>query len=189
MATAKKGSKKATKVTARGTTRVEKKTSGRAPARSSTPAKSKAPAKKSGRTSKTQVVLGAAGPKAYLAALPEPRKTELATLDALIRETLPELAIGMYGSSMLGYGPFHYSSASGCNGEACRVALSSRAQYISLYCLGTDDQGHVAERYKSRLPKADIGKSCVRFKTLADVDLAVIRDLLRATVKAGYSGM
>lgn len=152
-------------------------------------AATKSPAKTlSSAKAKTASVVGKAGPEAYLASLPEPRKTEVGVLDALIREVLPGLAVGMYGKEMVGYGPFHYRYATGREGDAYRIALSSRAQYISLYCLGADDKGYVAEQFKKRLPKASIGKSCVRFKKLADVDLGAIRDLLLATVKVGYSG-
>jgi len=38
----------------------------------------------------------------------------------------------------------------------------------------------IAESYRGRLPKADIGRSCVRFKRLNDVDLDVIAELVRA---------
>ena len=71
-------------------------------------------------------------------------------------------------------------------GDWFRVGLSSRAQYISLYCCACDTGGYVAEGFKARLPKADIGKSCVRFKRVSDVDLGVLRELLRATEKAGF---
>ena len=47
---------------------------------------------------------------------------------------------------------------------------------------------YVAERYAGRLPKASIGKSCVRFKRIADVDLQVVRDLLEEAHAAGPFG-
>ena len=72
---------------------------------------------------------------------------------------------------MLGYGRFHYRYASGREGDASLVALSSRKNYISLYVLCTDEGGYLAEQYVDRLPKASIGKSCVRFKRTDDIDL------------------
>ena len=67
---------------------------------------------------------------------------------------------------MLGYGPFHYRYASGREGDACKLSIASNASYISLYCFAADARGSVAARYVDRLPKASIGKSCVRFKKL-----------------------
>lgn len=123
--------------------------------------------------------------KAYLASLPEPRKSELAALDKLIRETVPGLK-PFFQSGMLAYGPFHYKYASGREGDWFKVGLSSRAQYIALYCCASTGGKYVAEGFKPRLPKADIGKSCVRFKRLSDVDMGVVKELLKATEKAGF---
>ncbi len=128
---------------------------------------------------------GAPSPAAYLAALPEPRRTELTRIDAFIRATVPELT-PCITSGMLGYGPFHYRYASGREGDTAKIALSSRAQYIAMYVCAADARGHLAERYRARLPKADIGKGCVRFKRLDDLDRAALRDLLLEAEGMGY---
>ena len=86
---------------------------------------------------------------------------------------------------MLGYGPFHYRYASGREGDASLLALSSRKRYISLYVLCTTEDGYLAEQYAERLPKADIGKSCVRFKRAADVDRDVLRELIAEAGRIG----
>ena len=86
---------------------------------------------------------------------------------------------------MLGYGPFHYRSASGREGEACTLSIASNVSYISLYCFATDEDGYVAERYVDRLPKASIGKSCVRFKKLADLDQQQLVALIEETATMG----
>jgi uncharacterized protein YdhG (YjbR/CyaY superfamily) len=116
-------------------------------------------------------------PDEYIEALEEPRRGEIRELHDLIRETAPELEPHV-SSNMLGYGPFHYRYASGREGDASLLALSSRKNYISLYVLCTSEAGYIAEQYAERLPKASIGKSCVRFKRTADVD----RDALRALI-------
>ena len=79
---------------------------------------------------------------------------------------------------MLGYGEYHYRYASGREGEASIVALASHKRYISLYVQCTADGRYLAESYADDLPRASIGKSCIRFKRLADVDVDVVRDLL-----------
>jgi uncharacterized protein YdhG (YjbR/CyaY superfamily) len=132
-------------------------------------------------------IKSATSPSEYIAALNEPRRSEIAELHKLIRKTVPNLKPVIH-SGMLGYGRFHYKYASGREGEACRIAVASNKTYISLYALGTDERGYVAERFKKRLPKASIGKSCVRFKRLEDVDPVVLKELLTETEKAGYGG-
>jgi hypothetical protein len=124
----------------------------------------------------------AATPREYLQALPEPRKTELTQLTALVRKTTGLRPTMFWG--MIGYGKFHYTYASGREGEWCAVALASQKNYISLYaCMGVNGK-YVPEHYKTRLPKASIGKSCVRFKKLSDVNLKIIAALLKENHKA-----
>ncbi len=127
-----------------------------------------------------------ATPQEYLAKLTEPRRTEIAQLDALIRKTAPQLAPGIH-SGMLSYGPYHYKYASGREGDWFRIGLASNANYISLYAMAADANGYVAERYRSRLPKASIGKSCVRFKRVADLDLEALAELIRVSASTGFT--
>ena len=65
------------------------------------------------------------------------------------------------------------------------VALASRKAYVSLYVQCTRDGRYLAEFYAERLPKASVGKSCVRFKRLSDVDEAVLRELLAEAGRLG----
>ncbi len=116
-------------------------------------------------------------PEELIAGLEEPRRSEIALLHDLIRETVPQLEPEV-ASGTIGYGPYHYRYATGREGDTYVVSLASRKQYISLYVLCVVDGRYVAERYADRLPKAGIGKSCVRFKRTSDLDLDVLRELL-----------
>ena len=116
-------------------------------------------------------------PDDYMNALEEPRRGEIRALDELIRETVPDPEPHVR-HGMLGYGPYHYRYASGREGDASIVGLASNKRYISLYVACLVDGTYVAQRYGDRLPKADIGKACIRFKRTADVDLDVLRELL-----------
>jgi hypothetical protein len=108
-------------------------------------------------------------PAEYIARVDDKRRADIAALDALIRKHAPKLEPVIMGG-MLGYGPFHYRYASGREGDACKLSIASNASYISLYCLAADSEGFILQRYVDRLPKASIGKSCVRFRKLADLD-------------------
>ena len=123
-------------------------------------------------------------PDEYIDALDEPRRGEIRGLHDLIRETAPDLEPHV-GSGMLGYGPFHYRYASVREGDASLLALSSRKRYISLYVLCTTEDGYLAEQYAERLPKANIGKSCVRFKRTSDVDRDSLRELIAEAGRIG----
>jgi hypothetical protein len=80
---------------------------------------------------------------------------------------------------MLGYGTYHSRYARGREGECMAIGIANNKQYISLYCCGADEHGYVAEQSKKRLPKANIGKGCVRFNRLADLDQEVLEELIQ----------
>jgi len=123
-------------------------------------------------------------PAEYIAAVDDKRRSDIAALDALVRKHAPELE-PVIMNGVLGYGPFHYRYASGREGDACKISIASNASYISLYCFASDENGYVAERYADRLPKARIGKSCVTFKKLADLDEKALGTLIEETAKMG----
>jgi len=114
----------------------------------------------------------------YIEELEEPRRSDVRALHELIRATVPELTPTMeFG--MPGYGKYHYRYASGREGDWMLVAVASNKNYISLYVTAVVDDGYLAETYRDKLPKASIGKSCVRFNRLSDVDTSVLTELLR----------
>jgi|ERR1700684_1290179 hypothetical protein len=121
-------------------------------------------------------------PAEYLAELDEPRKSEVAALDKMIRKLAPKLAPFIH-AGMLAYGPWHYKYASGREGDWFRIGLASNKNYISLYILATEGKTYVTEKFKKGLPKASIGKSCVRFKRLGDLDEAALAKLIREWAK------
>ena len=116
--------------------------------------------------------------EAYIAALDEPRRSEIRTLHELIRRAVPQLEPTM-AFGILGYGTYHYRYASGREGDSTVVGLASNKRYISLYVAGEVDGGPLAEAFAPRLPKASIGKSCVRVRRAADLDPDVLVELLR----------
>ena len=110
-------------------------------------------------------------PAQFIATLEEPRKSEIKKIDKLIRQTMPDLKPVLVGN-MLGYGPFRYRYKTGREGDMCDICLCSKKNYISLHVFGAD-------KYKKKLPKADIGVACIRFKKLDDLDLEVLKEILR----------
>ena len=119
-------------------------------------------------------------PTEYINSLKEPRKTEIKKLHLLIRKTIPNLKHHMkFG--MLGYGTYHYKYASGREGDWMVIGLANQKNYISLYSCLSDGKNYVPENHKEDLPKANIGKSCIRFRKLEDIDLDGIKQVLQET--------
>jgi uncharacterized protein DUF1801 len=120
----------------------------------------------------------------FIDRLAEPRRSEIAELHALIRDVAPELEV-QTTDRMIGYGPYHYRYASGREGDSHLLSLAPNKNYISIYVNSTKDGAYLAESYVDRLPKASIGKACVRFKRPSDVDLGELRELLAEAVRLG----
>jgi hypothetical protein len=119
-------------------------------------------------------------PDEYIARLDEPRRSEIRKLHTLITRTAPKLESHL-ASGMLAYGRYQYRPKRGPGGEWFNIGLASNKRYISLYVMATDPSGsrYLAETYKDRLPAADIGKSCVRFKSVDDLDQGALKQLIR----------
>jgi hypothetical protein len=128
-------------------------------------------------------------PDEYIDRLDEPRRTEIRRLHELIRKTAPQLEPHI-ASGMLAYGRYQYRPKKGPGGEWMNIALASNKRYISLYIMATDPAGgrYLAETYKDRLPSANIGKSCVRFQRVDDLDQATLKQLIREGATFGPIG-
>jgi len=113
------------------------------------------------------------------------RREDARTLVALMTRITGEEPM-MWGPSIIGFGSYHYRYESGHAGEACRMGFSPRKNELVLYVLnGTPEQ----EAQLARLGKHKTGKSCLYIKKLADVDMAVLEELVRdqlASMDARY---
>lgn len=130
---------------------------------------------------------GAKTPLEYISLIDEPRQSEIRTLHDLIVKTVPNLKPRIM-AGMISYGTYHYKYASGREGEWSLVALASLKNYISVYVSCMDDGTYLAERYKAQLPKASIGKSCIRFKHLEDIDIDTLVEIIQKAEKLGGVG-
>lgn len=86
----------------------------------------------------------------------------------------------MWGASIVGYGRYHYCYASGREGEFLATGFSPRKSALSVYIMpGYQDYAEIL----NRLGKHKTGKSCLYINTLADVDMAVLAELVRAGLR------
>ena len=113
--------------------------------------------------------------QSYLAAIDSDtrRKDCIALAELMTKAT--KHSPKMWGSSIVGFGSYHYEYESGRTGDACLVGFSSRKGDISVYGLNAaPDAGALL----ATLGKHKEGKGCVYIKTLADVDLNVLTRLV-----------
>lgn len=121
-------------------------------------------------------------PEAFIASLEhDGKRADAQMLDALFRRVTGE-APAMWGPTMIGYGTYHYKYDSGREGDFLRTGFSPRKAKHSIYLMG----GYCDEVTSARneqlllqLGKHSQGKSCLYINKLADVDLAVLEELVR----------
>jgi hypothetical protein len=120
---------------------------------------------------------------AYLDGVAEPYRADARELHRLIRATVPELR-PFVASGMIGYGAYHYRYATGREGDTFVVGLAGRKNGLALHVTLAVNGAYLTESFADRVGKADVGKSCIRFRRLSDLDQETIVALLRSAGKA-----
>ncbi|RZL98095.1 MAG: DUF1801 domain-containing protein [Pedobacter sp.] len=85
----------------------------------------------------------------------------------------------LWGSSIIGFGSYHYKYVSGQEGDAPLMGFSPRKAALSLYVYSPIPE---QERILPSLGKFKIGKACIYVKKLSDIDLAVLEKMARSTI-------
>ena len=86
----------------------------------------------------------------------------------------------MWGSSIIGFGTFHYVYESGREGDTVVIGFSPRKQNISIYMMCSLDR--IKEELVT-LGKYKTGKGCLYIKSLGDVDTAALKRVLTKAFK------
>lgn len=91
----------------------------------------------------------------------------------------------MWGTSIVGFGEYHYRYASGHEGDAALVGFSPRKQNLTLYLMGCyinpEDKSY--DQLFQQLGKHKTGKSCLYINKLSDVDLNTLEKLITRSYK------
>jgi hypothetical protein len=120
-----------------------------------------------------------AGVADFIAAIPETRRREEAALVDAMHRRVTGLEPRMWGPSIIGYGSYDYVYDSGRSGTMCRAGFSPRKTAMTLYLMGHYlDRQPEADALLAKLGKHKTGKSCLYVNKLADVDLAVLEQLV-----------
>jgi len=119
--------------------------------------------------------------EAFLASIPdEQRRADARQVCALMQEVTGEPPV-LWGSSIVGFGSYHYRYASGHEGDAPLVGFAPRKQQLVLYLIGGFESRHQATL--ARLGSYTTGKGCLYLKRLADVDQDALRELIDRSVR------
>jgi uncharacterized protein YdhG (YjbR/CyaY superfamily) len=122
--------------------------------------------------------------KEYFAQLPKERREVLLFLHNLIQKTAPTLKPN-FVYNMPGYGLFPYTSS--YNKKVMEwpvISVASQKNYMSVYVCAIDHGTYVAEKFKKELGKVSVGKSCIRFKKLEDLNLKTLKTVIKIAAKS-----
>jgi len=114
----------------------------------------------------------------YIAGMDEKRREDCRTVLTLMEEITGEKP-AMWGSSIVGFGNYHYNYGSGREGDWFFCGFSSRKQNLTLYIMSGFSK---YEALMEELGKHKTGVSCLYINKLSDVDMSTLRELIEQSV-------
>ncbi len=115
----------------------------------------------------------------FLEGVDEARRHDCRTLLRIMKKATGE-APRMWGSTIVGFGTYHYKYDSGREGDWFLTGFSPRKQDLTIYITSGFDRH---EALLAKLGRHKTGKSCLYVKRLADIDLGVLETLLSASIR------
>ena len=125
-------------------------------------------------------------PADHIASLPDGQREDIERLDASISKVMTGFPTTVWtgkfwggtDQAIIGYGDFTYKGASGRTGEWFVVGLAAQKQHLSVYVNAVGGGGSLIKSYAERLGKVKVGSGVVSFRSLDDVDLDVLLELV-----------
>ena len=116
---------------------------------------------------------------AYLASRASPEQLADCKAIMAICKRVTKQQPKMWGPSIVGYGSYTYKYESGHSGEASLTGFAVRGKDLVVYLIADNPE---QVELLTRLGRHKMGKSCLYFKRLADLDVKVLEALVAASV-------
>ena len=127
----------------------------------------------------------------YIATQPEPKRGEMQELHRIILALMPACKLWFLdgkdekgktvSNPNIGYGSQTIQYAKGKTRDFYQIGISANTTGISVYIMGIDDRKHLAQTFGKQLGKASVTGYCIKFKTLTDIKI----DVLKAAIQYG----
>jgi hypothetical protein len=127
----------------------------------------------------------------YIATQPEPKRSELLELHDFILALMPTCKLWfldgkdekgkVVSNPNIGYGSQTMNYANGKTREFYQIGLSGNTTGISVYIMGLEDKKYLSQTFGKSLGKASVTGYCIKFKSLADIKI----DVLKAAIQDG----
>ena len=129
--------------------------------------------------------------KEHIACQPEPKRSEMQQLHQIILALMPTSKLWFLdgkdekgktvSNPNIGYGSQTIKYADGKTKEFYQIGISANTTGISVYIMGIDDKKYLIQTFAQELGKASVTGYCIKFKTLADIKI----DVLKAAIQYG----
>lgn len=127
--------------------------------------------------------------KDYIGSQPDPKRGDLQALHNFILELMPGSKLWfldgrdekgkVVSNPNIGYGSYRIQYADGTTKEFYQVGLSANSAGISVYIMGLKDKTFLLKTYGKKIGKATVTGYCIKFKTLKDIKLDVLKEAIR----------
>ena len=125
-------------------------------------------------------------PDEYIASLPDPVRAEMTALDTRISQAMAGhrrcLWEGVFwgGSEqhIIGYGECSYVRSDKTRVEWFMVGLARQKNYLSVYVNAVEGRRYLLDTFAGKLGKVKLGRTSIGFRTLADLDLDTLTELV-----------
>ena len=125
----------------------------------------------------------------YIDAQPERKRREMHALHDIILRMIPGCRLWFLDGKdergkvvtnpNIGYGQLTMTYAGGKSREFYQIGLSANTTGISVYIMGLEDKTHLARTYGRELGKASVTGYCIKFSTLANINVGILETAIR----------
>src|SRR5580698_9132508 len=129
--------------------------------------------------------------KDYIAAQPEPKRSDMQELHRMILALMPACKLWfldgkdergkIVSNPNIGYGSQAIKYANGKAKEFYQIGISANTTGISVYIMGVNDKKYLTRTFAQELGKASVTGYCIKFKTLTEINI----DVLKAAIQYG----
>ena len=127
----------------------------------------------------------------YIATQPEPKRSEMQQLHHVILALMPTCKLWfldgkdekgkIVSNPNIGYGSQTIKYSNGKTKEFYQIGISANTTGISVYIMGVNDKKYLTQTFGQELGKASVTGYCIKFKTLTDIKI----DVLKAAIQYG----
>ena len=127
--------------------------------------------------------------KAYIDAQAEPKRSDMQALHQLIMNLMPGCKLWfldgrdsdgkIVSNPNIGYGSQVIRYADGKTRDFYQIGLSANKTAISVYIIGIKDKTYLANTFGKDLGKASVTGYCIKFKSIKDINLDILKDAIR----------